>query len=327
MQSNASKKQFVEELKEKDQVQSVFMASDKMLLKDRNGKSYMTVNLKDASGSINGRLWDRAEELAQEFQAGDFVFVKGHVQVYQSRRQMVIHTMSKANASDFDLKDFVSSSLRDPKVMFAELMELVDRMENTHIKQLTQDVLNDPEIQGKFLKCPAAKTIHHAYMGGLLEHVLSISQIMVFMAKHYQELNFDLLLFGAIFHDIGKVWELDVSNGIHYTDRGRLVGHMALACELVDKKAARILGFSEELKDILKHIILSHHGKLEYGSPKRPKFPEAMMVAMIDDLDSKLNTLQNFMKGEAENSDGWTQYQPQFDRYFFLKIPELLGKD
>lgn len=317
---NPSHKQFVKDLKEKQVVSSVFLASDKMVLTDKNGKPYMSVNLNDVTGSINGRLWEKVDEFEKGFQAGDLVFVKGHIQVYQNRRQMVVHEIKKAEEGQFDMRDFVRSSARPSGEMLNELLGFVENIRQPQLKALIKNVLADNEIQPLLLKSPAAKSIHHAYYGGLLEHVLSICHMMKFISQHYSFLNYDLLIFGAIFHDIGKVWELSYNQAIDYTDRGRLVGHMALACELVDKKAQEIPGFSTELRDICKHIILSHHGKLEYGSPILPKFPEAYVVSMIDDFDSKLNTMQTFMTNEMESQELWTRYHQGFDSYLYLGI-------
>ncbi len=178
--------------------------------------------------------------------------------------------------------------------------------------------MEDPEIKPDLLRSPAAKSIHHATQGGLLEHILSICKIMEFLAGHYTFLSRDLLIFGAIFHDIGKVWELKLDQGIQYTDRGKLIGHMELACELIDRKSQKILGFTDELRDLCKHIVLSHHGKLEYGSPKRPKFLEALVVAMVDDLDSKVNTVKKFIDSERDSGQRWSSFNDLFERYFIL---------
>ena len=218
-----------------------------------------------------------------------------------------------------NFEDFIPKTSRNSEDMLVELLQLVRTMKNDHLRQLVLDTLEDPEIRPLVLKAPAAKSIHHAWLGGLLEHILSICKIMDFMGSHYPFLNRDLLLFGAIFHDIGKLWELSFDNGIGYTDRGRLVGHMQIACELVDKKSSRILGFTQELRDICKHIILSHHGKLEYGSPKRPKFLEAMVIAMVDDFDSKVSTLKTLIENERGSGEKWSRYSDLFDRYFLLE--------
>lgn len=313
-------KQYVNELQEKAAVSSVFMATDKMIHTDRNGKPFMSLNLCDATGSINGRLWDKVEELAQRFEAGDFIQVKGHVQVYQNRKQVVIHDLHKAEANDVTLKDFIAKGESDPEELHARVLIIVETISNQYIKQLILSVLNDSEIKPHLLKAPAAKTIHHAYMGGLLEHIVSICSLMDSIAKHYTFLDRDLLMFGAIFHDIGKVSELSIDTGIRYTDAGRLVGHMAIACEWIDKKASQIEDFPADLKDVLKHIVLSHHGRLEYGSPKLPMLIEAMVVAMIDELDSRIDMVAKFMKEEVSTGEDWTRYHSQLERYFYLKF-------
>ena len=313
-------KQFVRDLSDKDEVNTVFLASNKSVLTDKKGRPYMSVNLLDVSGAINARAWDRTDKLALQFQAGDFVVVKGHVQVFQNKKQIVLRDISKAEVGQYEVCEIVKSSHQSPEKMFEELIGYVEKLEDKFIKDLLMNSLNDPVIKEKLMDAPAAKTIHHAYMGGLLEHILSISKTMLFLVTNYPYLKIDLLLFGAIYHDLGKIWELEIDQGIKYTDKGRLVGHMGIALEMLDQKTADIEGFPESLKDICKHIVLSHHNRLEYGSPKRPKIIEAVVVAMIDDLDSKLNTLNNFIEGELSSGDSnWTQYHTGFDRYFFLE--------
>lgn len=313
-------KQYVRDLQEKDSVASVFLATDKVVAADKNGKPFMSLNLNDATGSINAKLWEKVDEYAQQFRSGDFVEVKGHVQLYQNRKQVVVHELRVASDDHVQLKDYVATGQVDPELLFTELLTLVRTMKDAHIQKLCEDVLNDPQFKVKFLNSPAAKTIHHAYRGGLIEHIVSICHLLEAVAKQYPELNRDLLIFGGIFHDIGKVWELEVANQISYSDSGRLVGHMGIACELIDQKAQRIMGFPSELRDILKHIVLSHHGKLEYGSPKLPMLPEAVVVAMIDELDSRMNTILTFMHEEVKSGERWTRFHPQLERYFYLDV-------
>jgi 3'-5' exoribonuclease len=315
-----SSKQFVKNLSDKDQIKSIFLAADKVSLSDRNGKKYLSVNLQDSSGSINARIWDNVDKIDPTFNSGDFVWVKGHVQVYQNRKQVVVHDLKPANEDEIDLKDFVKESSQSPDVLKRRLHEYVDSISDENIRALLTNVLADTEIRSLMIKAPAAKSIHHAYMGGLLEHVISICDVMEKVAAHYSLLNRDLLIFGAIFHDIGKVYELKVDSGIQYTSQGRLVGHMGIACEFIDRFSRPIEGFPAELVDVLKHIVLSHHGRLEYGSPKLPAFPEALVVHMIDDLDSKLNTIFTYMQAELEGGESWTRYHQGFERYFFLDI-------
>ena len=318
---------FVKELQDKQTFVSLFLARDKAQLVGKNGKSYITVFLSDSSGTVDARIWDNVEALGEVFQSGDIVRVKGQVQIFQGRRQVIVHRLEKAPAQEIRMEDLVSSSRRQPEALLAEIIHMAEAMEDRNVRQLTLEVLNDPEIRRRILIAPAAKSIHHATIGGLLEHVVSICGLMNSIAAHYKlqgvEIRRDLLIFGAIFHDIGKIWELDVEGGISYTDRGKLIGHMVLAVELVEKKASRIMGFPEELKDLLKHIILSHHGKLEYGSPKLPMFIEAFIVAAIDDFDSKINTIDNFIRNEREatahSGEKWSRYNSLFDRYFLLR--------
>lgn len=312
-------RQSIQSLHDKDNVDSPFLVKEKHVAVGKNGRPFMGLQLGDATGTIDARLWDRVDELSREFDVGDVIRVKGLVQLFQNRKQLIVHKLERVDSATVNFDDYIPKASKNVEDMFVELVQMVRTMKNDHLRQLVLDTLEDPEIRPMVLKAPAAKSIHHAWLGGLLEHILSICKIMDFMGTHYPFLNRDLLLFGGIFHDIGKLWELSYDNGISYTDRGRLIGHMQIACELIDKKSSRILGFNEELRDICKHIILSHHGKLEYGSPKRPKFMEAMVVAMIDDFDSKVSTLKSIVDGERGSGEKWSRYNDLFDRYFLLE--------
>lgn len=295
-------KVFVNLLKEKDTFHSPFMISQLSVNHDKNGKAFLALSLSDKTGSLSAMMWDNVESVSSGFEVGDVALIKGHVQNYQNRLQAVVHSIKEVSKDSIDMQDYIKASASSSDVMFAELQKIVGTLENEYVKQLIQNTLNNKEVQKRLLKFPAAKSIHHAYIGGLLEHILSICKIMEFMAQHYPFANRDLLIFGAIYHDIGKLWELSIDKGFQYTDRGRLVGHMQIACEMVDEQSSKILGFPRELVDILKHIILSHHGRLEYGSPKRPKFIEAQIVAMIDDLDSKVNSMLGLIQEESNVS-------------------------
>lgn len=311
-------KKFIKDLADKEQFTTVFLVSDKQLLTDKNGRDYLSLSLSDKTGTLNGRMWDNASDVVDTFSSGDFVQVKGHVQLYQNRKQIVIHGLKTVEAESIDVKDFLASSLRDVDEMYSELLEVIESLSNLHLKRLLQAVVKDKDKAQLIKNAAAAKTIHHAYVGGLMEHILSICKSMDFLASHYQFLNRDLLIFGAIFHDIGKIYELQVGNGISYTTKGRLVGHITIACELIDKEVSQIEGFPDKLKDMCKHIVLSHHGRLEFGSPKRPKFLEAMIVSMIDELDSRVAAIKSFMDDERADANDWTRYSNQYERYFFL---------
>lgn len=329
--SGDGKKQFVSQLSEKTLINDFYLIRDKAISTGKNGKAYLALTLVDSSGEIDGRVWDNVDSLGSVVQDGEVFQVKGIVQIFQGRRQAVIHRIEKVEltAAGLSTQDFIKASGRPAEEVFEELKSHVTRISDEQIKQLVNDVIDDPDIRPLLLTAPAARTIHHAWIGGLLEHTVSICDLMVFLKSHYNrqgtKLNLDYLIFGAIFHDIGKIWELEIETkgsqvgAIRYTDRGRLIGHMVMAVELVERKASRILGFKEETKDLLKHIILSHHGRLEYGSPKVPLFLEAFLVAAIDDLDSKVSTIDHFLRAESRNSDNWTRFSTLFDRHFYLK--------
>jgi 3'-5' exoribonuclease len=308
---------FVSQLQDKQAVSSTFLAKNKVLLRDKKGKGYLSFILSDSSGDVDAKAWDNVEALEGLFQSGDIVFVKGVVQLYQNRKQFVVHKLERFDG-EVDLKDYIKSSDKKPEDNLQNLLQIVEPMKNQYLKQLIMDTLNDPTIKPLLLAAPAAKSIHHAKFGGLLEHIVSICRLCGLVGQNYPTLNVDLLIYGAIFHDIGKIWELKIDDGgIQYTDKGRLLGHMMLAVELVEKKASRIFNFPEDLKDICKHMILAHHGKLEYGSPKLPQTLEAYMLWMLDELDSKVDSIQSAMAlGGGEN---WSQYSTLFERHFYIK--------
>ncbi len=323
-------KKYVRDFQEKDHIQSTFLVAEKVAGKDRNGKSFLSLALSDSTGRVNGRMFEKVDEFADRFEVGDVIWLKGFVQLFQNRKQLIVHDLRKAVEGEFKMTELVADLGGDPKEHLQQLIEIAEGLKDKFISRLILDTLNDPKLQPILLKAPAAKTIHHAYRGGLLEHVHSIVKVMQSLATHYPFLNSDLLVFGAIFHDLGKVFELDLSEGIHYTQSGRLVGHMVLACEIITQKAAVIPEFPADLLDVLKHIVLSHHGRLEYGSPKLPMLPEAMVVAMIDDLDSKMNTLFHFLRNEVEAvapTEKWSHFHPGFERYFFLDYFRRQVKD
>jgi 3'-5' exoribonuclease len=316
---------FIKDLKDRDQVESYFLVRTKSTPLSKNGKPYLALMLGDRTGAIEGRMWDNIEGVVNNFQIDDFVRVRGTVNLYQKRKQLVIGEISKISKKEINSSDFLPTSKYDIDVMFKNLLAIARGMKNKHLRALVLNTLEDPEIQPLYLKCPAARTIHHSWVGGLLEHTLSICKLMFFLSTHYEGVDLDLLLVGAVFHDIGKIWELSYDTNVSYTDVGRLVGHLVLGSELIEKKASQIKGFPDELKTICKHLVLSHHGKYEYGSPKRPKILEAFIVSYIDDLDSKVAALQGFLQGEkskAESSGGiWTGHNQVFDRYFYIPNP------
>ncbi|MEQ1723295.1 MAG: HD domain-containing protein [Pseudobdellovibrio sp.] len=309
-------------LNDKDNITDrAFLVKDKVKGMGKNGRAFLSLLIGDKTGHIDARVWDRVDEISELFEIGDIVNIKGQVQVYLSRKQVIVHKLEKPDQAQFNKEDYIIEGAKlDVHALYSELVAITNDIQSPPIKQLILDSLQDEEIKSLMLKAPAAKSIHHAKAGGLIEHIVSICKVMKMLAGHYDYLNYDLLVFGAIFHDLGKVWELEIiRDQIQYSHKGRMLGHMQLACELIDKKSQRILGFPEDLREILKHIVLSHHGKLEYGSPVRPYIMEAFVVASIDELDSKMDTMFSFIKSERETGDSWSRYSEHFDRYFFLE--------
>jgi 3'-5' exoribonuclease len=315
-------RQFVSGLKDKTSVTSIYLVKDKALQTGKTGKTYVAFSLADRTGSVEARIWDNAENWFEQFDVDDFVDIKGFVQTFQGRRQLVVSALEVVSPGQLDLSDFLPSSKRDPNEVYAELAAVLSKIRNPFLKELVRSTLEDPQIGPLFRMAPAAKTIHHAYIGGLMEHVLSIANIMVSMKTNYPHLDLDLLLVGAVFHDIGKVWELSFETSFGYTQVGRLVGHIPLGSELIEKKASQIQNFPFELRNICKHLVLSHHGKIEYGSPKLPMTIEAFLVAYVDDLDSKMESIWGLINADASSGQRWTRFSSLYGRHFM--IPEHL---
>jgi len=311
------KGQFVKDITEGARVESSFLVSRKETGLSKAGKPYLTMVLTDRTGELDARIWDDITALGAGFAKDDIVFVKGAAISYQGRIQLNIVDIKRAKEGGFSLQDFLPSSAKDPGAMMAEFDGMIAGVKDAHIRGLLESIFSDKEIRELFTLAPAAKTMHHPYLGGLLEHTLSLCVLGKFVAAHYGGgVNSDLLLAGLMLHDIGKIYELSYSKAFDYTDRGRLIGHISIGVELVGSKIKGLKDFPEDLSMLLKHILLSHHGLLEFGSPKRPKTLEALLVYYLDDLDAKTNSIQAVM--EKRGGEGnWTEYQRILERYIY----------
>jgi 3'-5' exoribonuclease len=323
---------FVNELKEKMEFEGAFLVKVIQLHMDKNGRPYLNLILMDRTGEIEARAWENAAKLAEEVKSQDILKVAGKINVYQGRRQVVVEAAAKVPPGGAALDRFVPSTVYDVNRLHADMVALFSTLEDPFARELALLTLNDEETKPRILRAPAAKTVHHAYAGGLIEHSLSVCRVLDSLAGHYRRyygkaVSRDLLLIGGLFHDIGKIYELAFERGTEYTMEGQLIGHHVLGCELVDRITARIPNFPEELKLHVKHMILAHHGKLEYGSPKLPHSLEALLVHMVDDLDSKVNTILGFV-GSDNQSGPWTATNRLFERPFLKpKVkPEFQGK-
>lgn len=311
------KKIFVRDIREKDSVTGPFLVTKKEVGVSKSGKAYLNLKLMDSTGEIEARVWDDAEEVAKGFAKNDVVSIRGFAVAYQGGVQLNVSAVKALDEGSYSLRDFLPSSERDHASLEAELASVLASVSDRNIKALLDAIFNDAAIREKFLIAPAAKAMHHSWLGGLAEHVFSICGLVERVAGHYGgAVSRDLLIAGAMLHDIGKIYELSYERSFDYTDEGRLLGHITMGVELVDRKAAGIKGFPAELGMLIKHMILSHHGQLEFGSPKRPKTIEAIILSYLDDLDAKVNTVRVLIQGKTEGSN-WTPYQRLFERYIY----------
>jgi 3'-5' exoribonuclease len=320
------KTQFVRELKDKDTVSSPFLIKFSATAMGKNGKPYMNLVLVDKTGEIEARVWEDVSQYMGQAVKDAFVRVDGRCQLYQNRRQVVVNRLQILREDEVEPKDYISESALDVEELYGKLLGFVESMQDPFYKALAESVLrDDADVRDRVKRAPAAKSMHHAYKGGLIEHVVSITTILDGLAKHYAPfVDRDLLFLGGFFHDIGKLWELSYDRTTDYTTEGKLIGHLVMGVELVDRKIreleaqpGRMPGkFPEEKKLLVKHVILAHHGLLEYGSPKRPKCIEALIVHMIDDLDSKVNAIKGFIEQDM-NPGRWTMLNRNYERFFW----------
>ena len=310
-------KQFVSEIKDRDAVHAVFLVKDKIMAMAKNGKPYMNLRLMDKSGDIEAKIWDNTELLDKQFDKDDFVRVRGKASVYMNKMQVVVAEIAKIPEEQVTLADFLPESPRPLDEMRQELADTVAAISSPHLKGLMQAFLTDQAVMGLYCSAPAAKGMHHVYLGGLLEHSLSLAKLVKAIVPLYGGINEDLLVVGALLHDVGKIYEMSFERAFDYTDAGKLLGHITIGVELVEDKIRTVEGFPRELALLLKHMLLSHHGQYEYGSPKRPKTIEATVLNYLDDLDSKINGIRAHIAKEAVSTSRWTAHHRLYDRYFF----------
>jgi 3'-5' exoribonuclease len=308
---------YVNQIKERDRVNSIFLVRDKITAMAKNGKPYMTLKLMDSTGEVEAKVWDRIDELSSVFAVNDFIRVDAKASIYMAKMQLVVQQLEKVAEESVDIGDFLPVSRRSAEEMRSELDQLLDSLKNPYIHDLLRAFFDDPEFYRLYSRAPAAKSMHHTYIGGLLEHSLAVAALAVDVARRYPQVDRDLLISGAMLHDVGKVMELSFDRSFGYTDEGKLLGHIVIGVQMIEDQVRAIPGFPTELSMMIKHLLLSHHGQYDFGSPKRPKFLEAVILNFIDDLDSKINAVQLHVEKEQQ-SQGWTSYHRLFDRYFYM---------
>jgi 3'-5' exoribonuclease len=316
------KTSFVTDLGSEQSITSFFLVHEKEIRNTREGKAYLRLELGDRSGTIEARMWDQFDAVVKDVNRDDFVKVQARVEIYRNKPQLSLQNLRLAKPEEIDLADFLPQTKADVGKLYAELLEYAGSIANPWLKKLTTGILSDPKIAVRYKRAPAAKVMHHAYLGGLLEHVVGLCGLAKQIAAHYPELDVDLLLTAAILHDVGKLDELCYERAIGYTVEGQLLGHIVMEFETVSKAIDAIEGFPPNLKTVVQHMLISHHGQYEFGSPKLPMIREAMAFHYMDDLDSKLAAVRAALAldtGEPE----WSAYSGALGRKF-LRLDQFL---
>jgi len=302
---------YLKDLREGDMLSETYLCKAKQALQTKAGKNYYSLILQDKSGTIDGKIWDLGPGI-DHFEAMDYIRVDAQIVSFQNALQMNIRRVHRCHEGEYDPKEYMPCTEKDVKEMYQELTGYIKSMKNEYLKTLAGNYFIEDKAAAKvFANHSAAKAVHHGFMGGLLEHTVSVTRMCDYIAKNYPIINRDLLLTAAMFHDVGKVQELSTFPENDYTDAGQLLGHIYIGAELISNLAAEIPGFPEKLKHELMHCILAHHGELEFGSPKKPALVEALALSMADNLDAKLETMTELFNGTEEK--GWLGYQKLFE--------------
>lgn len=309
---------FIRDFVPNETVSTTFLVKSKELRNKKAGGQFGLLVLTDRTGEISGQYWDNFEEVWDTFEPDDVVFVRGLVNVQRNKMQMAVHRVRPCTENEIDLTHYFPTTKYNVEEMFAELMALIRNLNNPFLRQLLENIFADELTVSKFKRAPAARTMHHPFLGGLLEHTLSLVRLCRSVGSHYEGLDVDLLMTGGVLHDFGKIDELSYERGTNYTNDGQMIGHLVMETIMVSEQISRIPGFPEELRRHLLHLLLAHHGKLEYGSPKLPVTPEALMLAYLDDLDSKVEAMQRLI-AEPHTQGDWTRLTQMFDRAIYRR--------
>ena len=315
-------RRFVNELSDGESIEQVFLASEKQLRTNRNGNLYLQVRLNDRTGSVTSMLWNASQNHHDSFNNGDFVRVKGTAQLYNGGMQILAKQFDKVDESVIDESDFVTLSNQKLESMLGRVAELLRRMNNVHLRNLAECYLIDDAFMSGLRSAPAGVKNHHAYHGGLLEHILSLMEVCHLVAPRYSQLDSDLLTMGAFLHDSGKIRELTYSPDLGYSDAGQLLGHLVQGVSMLDEMIAETEKqanepFPTDLANQLRHMIVSHHGQYEFGSPKLPMTLEAITLHHLDNLDAKIHSVSKLIEEDANKSSPWTVYHPSIGRKLY----------
>jgi 3'-5' exoribonuclease len=307
-------------------ITSCFVVAARQVRQKKSGEPYLSLTLGDRTGLLDAKMWDNVGEVMDAFAQDDFVKVKGLVNRYNGRFQLTIHKLRRLQESEVDYADFLPKTTKDVGELWAKLEGFVASVTDEHLKPLLEAFLADEAIAAAYRSAPAAKSLHHAYLGGLLDHVVSLMTLCDMVCRHYPHVNRDLVLAGAFLHDIGKIHELTYQRTFSYTTRGQLLGHMIIELEMLQQKLAHLESFPSELKTLLEHLIISHHGQYEFGSPKLPMFPEALLLHYLDDLDSKMEAMRAHLEREESVDSEWAGYNHSLARPLLNSRKYLAGR-
>lgn len=311
------KPHYVADLKDGQIVTSLFLVREKEIRTSaRTGTSWLQLDLADRTGTIPAKMWDNFAALADTFARDDVIRIRGRVKLFNGQKELAIEQITPAAEREYDLADFLPHTKRDVEVLYSQVRAAVAGMKNPWLQSLLKGVVEDPAIAPKLKRAPAAMTMHHAFIGGLLEHIVSLINLSTVVAGHYPELNLDLLLAGVVLHDIGKVDELQYTRAIDYTTEGRLLGHITIGAGMVREKIRAIPGFPLPLAMLVEHLILSHHGTHEFGSPALPQTREAVALHFLDEMDSKMAAIRATLDAAetSAGSDVWSDRNPSLRR-------------
>jgi len=308
---------FIESFVDGQSIQDIFIVTEKKWSHKKDGEPFIQIRLTDRTGSIRGVIWDNVKTVSDNFDHGDYVQIEARVTTYRDSLQLTVFSVKRILAENINPGDFIPKCKRDPAQMFHQLQSQSRTVANPFLNTLLQKFWEDTDFLEKFCIAPAAKKMHHAYLGGLLEHTLSVSILVDRVIKcHYRGIDRDLLLTGAMLHDIGKIHEYEYTTFIDYSDEGRLLNHIVIGLRMIDKKILSIPDFPRDTGQLLRHLIVSHHGIREYGSPEPPKTLEAVILHYLDDLDSKIMGIREFLE-KSDPSLEWTSYFYPMERQFF----------
>lgn len=293
-------------------IEQVFVISQPQLRTTTRGDFYIAAFLSDATGKLNGRMWQASQDIYAKLPHEGFVMVKGRTELYQENMQLVIEAIRPVDNDQVDFADFLPTTDQNIEEMFGRVVHVLRQIENPHLQRLAKACIEDADLMAKFKKSPAASTLHHAYIGGLLEHTLSVMELGQRILPHYPQLDGDLVLMALFLHDMGKTSELEYDISFKYSDEGGLIGHIVTGIMMIEEKIKQLNAaggdpFPKLLRDCLLHIIAAHHGQLDFGSPITPRIPEAFAVHYIDNLDSKVNMTLAMIKEDTGKSN-WTNY-------------------